>query len=316
MIVVVEGPEKAGKTTFINALEQRLVGEGYQVERRKLKADDEDDRRYTPMLQEDVRKLDKVVIWDRGWVSEYVYATLLERPRRAARNPWLMEWIHSRAVRPNGALFTVIPENWDELYERRDSTDLPVDPRREAGLFIRHSLKYDWQILEHNYTGRSLQKMVDAAMETIRKVPRVGPEYIPPNYAGPVSTPEDRGILIIAHPSEEAAYPGAWLPGSGEIWAKLAVILDPYASLAAWTTPENLTERMVSSAEVLITISPEVFSEVMDKLPRARARAAEKFPRLWEINPAWINGDDKITRTKQVISSLRQNRWKRHAPVN
>jgi|GEM_PF-5052873 len=303
MIIVVEGPEKAGKTTFINALEQRLVGEGYQVERRKLNADDEDDRRYTPMLQEDVRKLDKVVIWDRGWVSEYVYATLLKRPRRAAYNPWLMEWIHSRAVRPNGALFTIMPKNLDELYKRRDSTDLPVDPWLEALLFIQHSVRYNWQILEHSYTDSSLRKIVDMTMETIREVPRVSPEYLPPNYAGPVSTPENRGILIVAHPSEEAAYPGAWLPGSDEIWAKLVVFLDPYASLAAWTTLENLTKQMVNSADVIITISPDVLSEVMDKLPRTPA--GEKLPQLWEIDPAWISSGTAIIRAKRIISALR-----------
>lgn len=314
MIVVVEGPEKAGKTTFINALEQRLIGEGYQVERRKLKADDEDDRRYTPMLQEDVRKLDKVVIWDRGWVSEYVYATLLERPRRAAYNPWLMEWIHSRAVRPNGALFTIIPEDFEQLYLRRDDTDLPVDPWLEAKLFIRHSIEYDWQILEHSYTGSSLQKIVDAALETIRKVPQVGLEYIPPNYAGPVSTPEDKGMLIVVHPCEEAVYPGAWLPGSSEILTKLAIALGHHALLAAWTTSENLTKQMVNSANVIVAIGPDVFNKVMDKLPIAQT--IEKYPRLWEICPAWLSNGGEIACAEQIINSLYQNWWTQYAPNN
>ncbi len=314
MIVVVEGPEKAGKTTFINALEQRLVGEGYQVERRKLNADDEDDRRYSPMLQEDMCKLDKVVIWDRGWISEYVYATLLERPRRAAHNPWLMEWIHSRAVRPNGALFTVVPEDLDELYERRDSTDLPVDPWLEARLFIQHSIEYDWQILEHSYTGPSLQKIVDAALETIRKIPQPGAEYLPPRYAGPVNSQDDKGMLVVAPLFSESPFPGAWLPGSSELLTKLGIALGPYAPLAAWTTPENLTKEMVSNASVIVAIGHDVFNRVMDKLPLAQT--IDKYPRLWEISPAWLTNGHEVLRAKQIISSLHENWWKQYAPNN
>ena len=310
MIIIVEGPEKAGKTTFINALDDRLKFEGYKVERRKLGADKQDDSRYSPMLQTDVCKLDTVVIWDRGWVSEYVYATMLGRERRLAHNPWLGEWIHSRAVRPNGALFMVLPQDPAELEIRRDDTDLPVDPYLEYGLFLRHAADYDWQILAHSYTGHGLEKLVDTAMETVYQTRIPETEYLPPNYAGPI----DAELLCVAPIFENSFYEGAWLPGSSEVLTRLGFELGPVATSAAWTTPENLTERMANSARVLVTIGQGVLDKALYKLPVAQT--IEKYPRIWDFSPAWLSSNHVALRAQQILSSMHQNWWKQHAPNN
>lgn len=68
MIIVIEGPEKAGKTTLTKFLIAKKP-----MEIRHWGPVDPDDRVYTEQLIKDVES-DNWIIWDRCWPSEHVYA--------------------------------------------------------------------------------------------------------------------------------------------------------------------------------------------------------------------------------------------------
>ena len=100
-IFVFDGPEKAGKSTLIDAFVKQAYPSGkFTLHRWGPVAPD--DRVYAPVLRDDLVVKRSPAIWDRSWVSEHVYASLLGRDRRLRGDPWLGEWLHGRAVYTDG----------------------------------------------------------------------------------------------------------------------------------------------------------------------------------------------------------------------
>src|SRR3989304_2111146 len=103
-VIVFDGPEKAGKSTIIEALRQYAKSTKFfdRVYVRHWGPVSPDDRVYAHELSQDSTCFNELVIWDRCWPSEYVYGNLLGRSRRGTGDPWLLEWLHGRAVQSNG----------------------------------------------------------------------------------------------------------------------------------------------------------------------------------------------------------------------
>jgi len=156
MIILVDGPEKAGKTTLISLLQNELqTYMASSVLTRKQGPWEPDDSVVAPDVRSDT-EYDGYVLWDRGWPSEEVYATLLYRKRRAQNNPFLMEWLHGRATTMK---YILLPTSTSFLNDLRDSTDLPVDPEKEYVEFFKYKLM-GYTILYNDYTRESLWRNV------------------------------------------------------------------------------------------------------------------------------------------------------------
>lgn len=168
MLILVDGPEKAGKTTFCQALAEDMKKLGYDVKVVHQGPWTPDDS----IIAEDVHKhsLDpkRWYIWDRGWPSETVYASLLQRPRRAKDNPFLMEWLHGRST---AYKFLLFPMESGELRKRRDSTDLPVDPDQEI-LHFNKFTPYGYRVLYNVYNEGSIKDNIQAVYAQLDKVHR------------------------------------------------------------------------------------------------------------------------------------------------
>jgi len=182
MIIVIEGPDKCGKSHLI-----REILRGFEPDKSHeivfSNADEQDGMGY---LYEFVNHLDSPIasVWHRGWVSEYVYGTLLGQPRTFARDPYLAEWFYSRALAGRGGSFIMLPTDPNELLERRDESDFAEDIVSSASEFLAYKYyaeRWGYEILWNDYTdGLKLKKNVVAARKSAfiptHKIPST--EYI------------------------------------------------------------------------------------------------------------------------------------------
>lgn len=147
MLLVIDGPEKAGKTTLIEALRTRVILGGAETTVRKWgKLDDGKwavDEVYGVALDEDEAK-PGLVIWDRSWASETVYGQLLNRDRRLAADPDLGDKLYGRRVKLKVILGGPSPAI---MAGDRDAEDLPVAPAQEQEAFVAYGRRYGWHII-------------------------------------------------------------------------------------------------------------------------------------------------------------------------
>lgn len=158
MLILIDGPEKAGKTTLIAALAKDLKELKYKVEVHAQGPWSPNDAYVAPMVKAHTLDMSTYHIWDRGWPSEEVYATLLARTRRAQGNPFLMEWLHGRSTPYK---FILLPTDVSRLRVLRDDTDLPVDPEAEAAAFTKY-VAYGYRLLYNDYTAASIKDNITA----------------------------------------------------------------------------------------------------------------------------------------------------------
>jgi hypothetical protein len=170
MIIIIEGPEKAGKSTFIARLKEHLESAGLTVMIRKWGKPEIDDREYVEPLAEDVANQNpkEIIIWDRGWVSEYVYSSFYGRPSSLRHNSMRAEEIYTSQVDINGGLkFIMLPGDIDELKIRRNSTDLDIPVDIEYEMFLGYAITYYWPLLINQYTEASMLENMAKVIFTV-----------------------------------------------------------------------------------------------------------------------------------------------------
>lgn len=263
MIIVIDGPEKAGKTTLIRALTGPLAEvTGLRVNVRHWGPVKPDDRVYTPALQEDVRAVhDTITVWDRTWASEHVYGFLLDRDRRLARDPLLGEWLHGRVIQSVGSRYMLLSSTHDRR-QLRDDSDIAVDPNDEMQRYWWYADRFGWSELWNNYTAVCLRRNVD---RIIGDAVRVRADlrdlaYRPPQFAGPLHSP----VLMVGQArSTHGSMPGGWLPFTSYLTTQLMYDLDVYATQCSWTNLEDLHPRMLRGRGLIVTFGRGDWSTVM-----------------------------------------------------
>lgn len=226
MIIVVDGPEKAGKSTLVARLQSVLPNSTV----RHWGPVSPDDRVYSKPLQEDAMS-ENWVIWDRCWASEHVYGKLLGRDRRLAEDPFLGEWLYGRTVQARGLRVMLLPSRPAVTSHLRDDSDLPVDPTQEYDMYENYARTYYWTTLINTYTETSLENNVRWIQAIISSTSYASV----PDYAGPVKTKfvfvgEGRNVSGRATP-----IPGAWLPFTSRLTTILGRSLGYKAFTCGWT---------------------------------------------------------------------------------
>jgi hypothetical protein len=182
MIISIEGPEKAGKSTLV-----KLAMAGFEKDRsRFVKCSGRDDNSGFGYMADFAEGLDSrnYHFWDRAWIGEYVYGTLLKDGRLFADDPFMCEWFYGRALNGRGGKFVLLPDSFDSLPALRDETDLDVDPYYEAGLFREYAQAWGYEILRNNYDELRLMENAKA----VRKSAFVGIHKCSArHYVGPLA---------------------------------------------------------------------------------------------------------------------------------
>jgi hypothetical protein len=278
MLVLVEGPEKVGKTTLIEALVPVLEKTFAKVEVTHHGPWDPDDSIIAPMVKEHAND-DILHIWDRGWGSEFVYATGLGRKRRANNNALLMEWLHGRAAI---AKFSITGPA-EELAARRDGTDLPIDVWREKVLFS----ELDWALgytgFYNMYTPEGLQEIVLGMSAMIRYA---ADQHMPYVYGTPTSP-----VCFVA--SQTTGSKGdRWMPLSDNAsFMAITTALGNSALNCAYTFSHKGSPALLSKFKHIVTFGKEAADWVKYYVP------TDEYPKLHRLHK---------TGTQSIINQLTQ----------
>lgn len=249
-VVVIDGPEKAGKSTLIKAFKKEMEACGRTVNVTRWGPVDPDDRVYTDVLKANIRlKNGAVQVWDRAWPSEHVYGKLLNRQRRLAHDPWLGEWLHGRALYRHGVRAILLPSVWVEAATRRDKTDLMVNPADEFDAYKIYAETYGWHVLRNDYSQLRLASNVNRLMDMV-SFAEVGPLWTDPDY---MAGPNTRGRVLVVGEARnmraDKTMPGAWLPFTSR---KTTEFVRRYFGAAAlgmvWTNAEDVRHGRVPPA--------------------------------------------------------------------
>lgn len=289
MIIILDGPEKAGKSTTIAAIQQELQNRGRSSIVRHWGKVEPDDRVYTPFLMDDATRGpdDAVIIWDRSWASEHVYGKLLGRDRRLSTNPWLGEWLHGRATRAKFILLT----DPIKLIERRNETDLPVNPTDEYAAYHDYGKRYGWDVIRASADPKTdAILIVNASLFQESYVVPQPPLYVGPLYPNVVFVGEKR--------SEGSSFPGSWLPFSSRLTMKYGEIFGDEALLAGWTNVGDVSRHFLQYPRIVISCG-QAATEWVDGINVYRHVALP--------HPAWLyrfNSEEITTKRQRVQKTL------------
>lgn len=244
-LIILDGPEKAGKTTIANAIIARYGG------RLRRWGRVESDVEYLQPLIEDCAAVihGETIVWDRGWAAEHVYGKLLNRDRRLSNDAWLGEWLYGRAAQSLGLRAMILGPSVEELQRRRDATDLPVDPREERETFNAYAHSFGWMRVVQQHTPESLAQVVadlwNTAMFTFDDR-----HASPPAFVGPPSA----SVVVVAERRNEASnFPGAWLPLTTPLTMKFARMF-PRPFQAAWTNMADCPPQALRHASTIVVL--------------------------------------------------------------
>jgi len=145
VILVIDGPEKAGKSTLIRSVSRQfaippLVRQWGPVTSYRV---------YSPVLRADMEQ-PGLVIWDRSWASEWAYNKLLDRGRVIPEEGLFEYEFRAQAA---GGMLVMVDTDVRYLDGRRvlrvlpGETDLPVSPEDEARTFRSYAIDHGWNIV-------------------------------------------------------------------------------------------------------------------------------------------------------------------------
>lgn len=254
MLVVLDGPEKAGKTTLASALVEavKLNGEPTRV-RKWGKLDDGKwaaDWVYAKALEED-SQYPGVVVWDRSWASEAVYGKLLKRDRRLAEDPWLGEWLYGRGVALKYILAGPDPK---VMTAAHDAEDLPVEASEEQAAFVTYGEQYGWRIFKGNGERLPLNMLVSRiAMHVAEEAQR---PRDPRKWCGPQSASV---VFVGERGSTSENIVGGWLPFTSIYTAKYGRILGDAALRVGWTNAWDDERHIFDNTRCLIACGASAY---------------------------------------------------------
>ena len=248
-VIVIDGPEKAGKTTIIIALVKEWVWLKKPVIVRHFGPVNPDDRVYSPILEKDATTRDYLAIWDRCWPSEYVYGSL-GMPgnvnHRMVNDPWLGEWLHGRAVQACGLRVMVLGPDPKTHVSKRDESDWPVDPSAERAMYYAYAKMFGWFIIDNVHSLMSLDRSVKLIMDKYSSVPL--PFALPPYYCGPA----DARVIFVGEKRSDKPIPGGWLPFTSRMTTFLGRLMEGKAFECGWTNAHDCPPIALRNAKTLI----------------------------------------------------------------
>jgi hypothetical protein len=239
-VIIFDGPEKAGKSTIIDAVRTEFSRLGYNVGYRHWGQISPDDRVYSESLKLDTSDYSSITLWDRGWPSEFVYGTLLNRDRRMVDNPWLGEWLHGRAVQANGLRVMVLGPSASTMASIHTEDDLPVSTQSEKDLYEIYAERFGWLKIHNSHTAASLEQSVDkivheylGAIAENNKV--FNGRVEPAAYCGAWNA----STVFVGDKKSAKVIPGGWLPFTSRMTTAYGMILGDRAFGFGWTNAHD-----------------------------------------------------------------------------
>ncbi len=159
MFVVIDGAEKAGKTTLAMAIIAHANNAGLTTKYRHFTGADPvtDDS-----LDEIMDDLDQValVVWDRSWASGQVYGDLgfHQRPEAVKAEGEIL----FKGVQP--VKLMLLGASAEALAAKRTIDDLPVEPAVEREAFADYAKQHDWPVMANEHREGDLELLIDCVL--------------------------------------------------------------------------------------------------------------------------------------------------------
>lgn len=246
-IIVLDGPEKAGKSTLAAAVAAE-PWRGLPVQVRHWGRLDPHnyyaDRVYLAALRSDCAYRG-LVVWDRSWLSGSVYGQLLDRRDRLRDDPWLGEWLYGRAVLAGGQRVCLLGPDAATLEAARSADDLPVSAVEERELYRQMADRAGWTVLEN---PRDLEHAAKWAAVLRARADLQWPGLRPPLYAGPLSP----RVLVVGEAHSRQWTADNWLPFASCYTTRWARSLGWRALEVGWTNAAADPEEQVVAASTVV----------------------------------------------------------------
>lgn len=227
-VLVISGPEKAGKTTLISVIRDQTGARVRPWQRI------DDGTEFLTALKEDVAD-PGLVVWDRSWACENVYSDLMRRDNRVGSG-WLAEWYMGRAVQAKGLRVIWTGPTWERLQERRTPDDLPVPPRFEQLAYLEYGHEWGWRTVDLRYCQRHEEIDVAGWARAFVTCAEMQSPIPPPLYAGPWPPP----VLVLGdRRNERSTGPYTWLPFSTRTTTQFARCFGNDAFMCGWGNVED-----------------------------------------------------------------------------
>lgn len=249
---VIDGPERAGKSTLITELAKRVPKS--EIRSWQGPALDQRNTRFLHALKTDYTShaAGAFVIWDRSWLSHSVYGMLMQSEmNETVRFPALGDWFYGRAVDTLGAKFVLLPSDPAELKERKRDRKAPDDARVhykfEYTAYVHLAKLLGWNILLNDYTPESLERNVQTILDLTagRRSHRLE-EYVCPQKA--------RVVFVMERPKETPIAQNAeWLPFSQKEGLAFLNMLGTKSLECGWAYCHRLPPQTLRTAPILVT---------------------------------------------------------------
>lgn len=303
-VIAIDGNEKAGKTTIILSLLHKFNEMGVRSERVHWGPVSPDDREYSYLLKQHTTDYSKVWVWDRCWVSEYVYGNLLHRDHRGAEDPWLLEWLHGRAVQLGGSRVMILGPDPDELARLRDESDLAVDPASEQLLYKKYAQRFGWTVINNQHNKESLDASVNAILsDFMSKDKYVMMGMVPPKYAG---DPE-AVVAVVGEALSSETILGGWLPFTSNFTTRFGREFGDDAFNVLWTNAADCDARLLSNRKIVITcgkIAGEWYMDTRKEVVEGQKVVNIPHPSyLYRYNNPKVRG--QLESVRQVLQALK-----------
>lgn len=163
MIVIIDGPEAAGKTTLITDLWKRVPD--LKVRHWGLI---ESWHEYESPLAKDIREGGPIV-WDRSWAAEVCYNDLMKRGRKISEGE-IDERLEAVVKNAGGLRIMLLPPV-PVLEARRlirraagETDDLDCEPARERFRFVKYAKVHGWTMLQRDIVQEAAIVTIAAAL--------------------------------------------------------------------------------------------------------------------------------------------------------
>lgn len=241
-VLVLDGPEKAGKSTLAHEVIARWQGRTEYRHWGPVRSITE----YLSAIIIDTGTLSgdpgRLIVWDRSWLSECVYPRLLNRPTDAP-SPWHLEWLLGRAVMSMGMRVLVTPLSHMELVKRRDDSDHAVPAMDELSDFLRYAQELGWDHVVNDYTEDRVRANAEHLVERLVLLDGVT-NPPPPVYCGPKSPPL---LMVGERRNEQSRSLGAWLPFTTPFTTRAGLSMGGSAFRVGWTNAHDCPPRWARS---------------------------------------------------------------------
>lgn len=177
MIIGLDGTEKAGKTSLLEYISDGFAN-GYVEILKKNFRDRNDGLGYVRDFVSGLLDGSSPHLWDRTWISEFVYGNLLNQNRWFAIDSFAAEFLYHRALHGNGECLVMLPSDLEKNKLLRDEDDIDVDPFTEMVVFQGYANYWNYPIIYNEYTDKSRE----IAANRINKNILVGTDEINPKH--------------------------------------------------------------------------------------------------------------------------------------